>query len=318
VTNVPLEIMAKEVRYWLTVIPASAVAAWIAALLVPAYRVDGAPAAQFLIFLLTGAVFALVFRFLPWPAYRALRPLDRRAARLLRDEDDAAFNAKSDWEFFAPIRFAWLVTALRWLVDLVVTIVAPPIAFWLGTVLGLALGLPVHLDGFWPTVVAGLIVLAVRGWLAQPAKWLTGPRRLTKAARSTARFLVPLGGITAAVAVVDGVDLDPGPWTRQLLTLVVLSSLFLLVSLYLSAPFVTTLLRVVGNGFKLWSVAWLSGWVDPSLRIDGFWPLVLAALIVTAATWLLRFADPPSPPPPPMPDPFEWDPLWAHQHPPLR
>jgi hypothetical protein len=120
------------------------------------------------------------------------------------------------------------------------------------------------------------------------------------------------------VAVVDGVDLDPGPWTRQLLTLVVLSSLFLLVSLYLSAPFVTTLLRVFGNGFKLWSVAWLSGWVDPSLRIDGFWPLVLAALIVTAATWLLRFADPPSPPPPPMPDPFEWDPLWAHQHPPLR
>ncbi|MEU6713631.1 hypothetical protein ABZ897_19315 [Nonomuraea sp. NPDC046802] len=308
----------RQARYWLTVIPASAVAAWIAALLVPAYHVDGAPAVQCLTFLLTGAVFALVFRFLPWPAHRALRPLERRAARLLRDED-AAFDAETEWEFFAPIRFAWLVGALQWLVGLVATIVVPPVAFWLGTMLVIALGLPAHLDGFWPTVVAGLIVRAVRGWLAQPERWLTGPRKLIRAARSAAQLLLPLGGITAAVAVVDGVDLDPASWTRQLLTLAVLTTLFLLVTLYVAAPFVTTLLRIAGNGLKLWSVAWLSTWMDPSLRIDGWWPFLLAAAIVTTATWFLRLTHPPSPPPPPpMPDPFWSDPFGPHYHFPLR
>lgn len=305
--------MGKQARHWTTIILASAVAAWIAASLVPAYRVDGALAVQCSIFLLTGAVFAVVHKFLPWPAYRALRPVEQRAARMLRDdEDDTAFGADSDWDFFAPIRFLWLVMAIRFLIDVAVTIVVSPVAFWLGAMLAVALGLPVHLDGLWPTVVAGLVVQAVRVWLTQPLRWLTGTRRMVRAVRTVFEFLIPLGGIAAAVVVVGGVHLDPGTWTRQLLTVVVLTALFLLINMWVSIPSGTTLLRVAGNGVKLWLVALLSVWMDLSLRIDGFWSLVLAALVVTVGNWFLRLVRPPNPPP--RPDPLLHDPFWPSHH----
>lgn len=295
--------MGKQVRYWAVIVPASAVAAWIAVMVVPAYRV-GAPVVTFL---LIGVVFAVLYRYLPWPAHLALRPLERHAARLLNDEDDR--------DFFAPIKFLWLVIGIRFLVLLLVTVLVSPVAFWLGALLATAIGLPVRMGGFWPTVVASLIVVATRQWLAQPLRLLWGSRRLSRAIRAFFELAIPFGGIAVAVAVLGGVRLDPGPWPRQLLTLVVLTAVSLVVTLEVTVPYVTTLLRVVGNGLKLWLLALFSEPMALSLHIDGFWWLVFAALITTGANWFLRLARPPKPPP--LPDPLLHDPFWPHHQMPL-
>lgn len=289
---------AKRVRYWLTECAAAAVATWVAAETVPAFRVDGAPVTKALTFLLIGAVYVVTFELLPRPLATALEWLAPRIEDLL---DDVGYDV-----FWIALSAAWSAVGL--LIYAAVLVVVPPVAFWLAAAATRS-GLPVDLAGFWATVAAGLVVQAARDWVAAPRQWLTGPWRLVKAMQSVLRLLVPLAGIAAAVAVLPGVRLDPGPWTRQLLTLVVLTMLFCLVLTFVEVPYVTTALRVVGNGVKLWAVAWISGWMVLPLHINGFWSLVAAALVVTAVNWFRRFVTPPRLPPPPLPPS---DPLWPN------
>ncbi|GAB3757973.1 phage holin family protein [Microlunatus parietis] len=297
--------MAGRAAAVLILVPVAALAAWLADDLVPGYRTGEGPLLRGLGFMITGVVFAIMIGFITWLAGRALRPLERHAARLLRDEDDTAFGAETDWEFFRPIRVLWLLSGLRYALELVITFVVAPLAFWLGTTAARTVGLPVQLDGFWPTVLAALIVEAVRKALPQrrPA-----PRRI---ALWLVRLLLPAVGIALAVLIVPGFDLAPGPWFRQALAVLVLGLLSQLITLWVQVPFVTVLLRVAGNAVKLWAVSWLSGWSNLPLHVDGFWPLVLAAMIFSVATWFLQFPRPKQQPQPPQLDPF-----WPHD--PLR
>ncbi|MFC7622032.1 hypothetical protein [Microlunatus sp. GCM10028923] len=298
--EVKVLIMAGRAAAVLILVPVSAFAVWLADDLVPGYRTGDDPLLRGLAFVITGVVFAIMIASTTWLAGRVLRPLERHAARLLRDEDDAAFDAESEWEFFRPIRVLWLLSALRGVLDLAIAFLVAPLAFWLGTSASRAVGLPVQVDGFWATVLVALIMEAVRRSLPwRPALrpfvlWLVRP-------------LLPAVGIALAILIVPGFDLAPGPLFQQALAVLVLGRLSQLITLWLRVPFITLLLRVAGNAVKLWALTWLSGWSSVPLHVDGFWPLVLAALIVSVATWFLQF-----PRPKEQPQTAELDPFWPY------
>lgn len=107
--------------------------------------------------------------------------------------------------------------------------------------------------------------------------------------------LIPVAGIGLVIALFDGVRLSPAPREQQVLAVIVLAMVFGAVTLYAELPFVTTVLRVAGNGLKLWLVAWLSGWMVVDLEVQGGWTLVLAALVITVVNWFERLLDPPPP-----------------------
>jgi len=307
--------MRAAAQYWLWVLPTTAVGVWIAASLVPGYRVDGRPGQQLLAVLVVAVLVAVVIKYLPVPAYRVLGRTEARAVRRFSDEAFNAFNSGFDSAFdsaWKSIRRIWLLILVRLAIELVVLAMVAPAALWLATWLGAALGLPVSLSGLWPTVVAGLVICAVRRLVAEPVGWLTGRGRGRRTARGLFGYLLPLGGLGLAVVVLGGVRLEPAPGARQVLTMAVLAALFVLVRFILMVPFVTTVARVVGNALKLWVVSWLSGWMDVTLQIEGFWTLALAALIVTAVNWPVWFADKPRQP---MPDPFWADPFPHHHYP---
>lgn len=283
--------MAGRAAAVLILVPVSALGAWLAAGLVPAYDAAGGPWLRGLGFVITGIVFAIMITLSTWLAGRVLRPLERHAERLLSYEDDSTFDAETEWEFFRPIRVLWLLSALRYALDLVIAFFVAPLAFWLGTTAGRAVGLSVQLDGFWPTVLAALIVEGVRRSLPQrrPAPRRIAPRRI---ALWLVRLLLPVLGLALAVLIVPGFDLGPGPFVQQALAVLVFGRLSQVITLWVQVPFVTLLLRIAGNAAKLWALAWLSGWSILPLHVDGFWPLALAALIFSVATWFLQFPRP--------------------------
>ena len=269
---------------WLTNIAMTTVAVWVATSLVPDYRVGGTFADRCLILLLTGAVTFLGI-------WSLARPVERWAERFAQGRLKA-YMKRGSMKDFALFSGALLLSAL---INVVTITTVAPVSIGLATMLAGALGLPVHLGGLWPTVVAGVLVYAVRPLLVEVALLVIDFRRrrtrLLRVGGLITSDLVALGGISVALGVLGGVGLEPAPWPRQLLTLFVLTRVFNLFSLDFQAPFLTLLSRTAGNAIKLWCLASLSDWMDVSLRIDGFWDLVLAAFIVTIANFLYRVVD---------------------------
>ena len=183
---------------------------------------------------------------------------------------------------------------------LILTVV--PGSMWLAATLAGALGLPAHRGGFWPAMVTGVVVYTLRSQLAQVVRLPIERRRPSTTVRSVSEVLLPLAGIAAAAGLLGGVSLDSAPWPRRLLTLFVLAVLFRAVRGGMRISIATTVLRIVANCVKLWCAAALTAWMAVSLRIDGFWDLLLAAIIFTPFNVLLQVIAPKDEPKQDQPD----------------
>lgn len=269
---------------WVSGLVAAAAGVSVAVLLVPDFRLDGSSGGQLLAVLGIAVVVTAGTVLLPLPVNRWLRGAQDRSARAMATEPDLY---ASDREFFAPARRAMFLGFAGAAVRVAVAVVVMPVALWLSTWLGEAAGLPVRLLGFWPTVVAALVIAVVSGMAGSLLELLTGRSRGRRAVWVLARYGLVLGGLWLPVLVLGGVRLEPGSWTRQLLTLVVLAGLFSMISFELTVPFVTTILTIAINGLKLWFLSWFSTGLEVSLRISGFVNFLLAALIVTVVILLV-------------------------------
>lgn len=277
---------------------------WVAVLLVLDFRLHGSAGGQALAVAGIAAVLIMATTVVPMPVDRWLRGAGDRNMRAMAAEP--ALYA-SDREFFAPARRAMWLGVAGMVVRVVVTVVVLPAALWAAAWLGAKAGVPVLLSGLWPTLVAALVIAAISGTAESLLDSSVGRSRGRRAVRVLVAYGLALGGFGLAVAVLDGVRLEQGPFARQLLTLVVLVGLFLMMSLELTVPFVTVLLTVAVAALKLWLLSWFSTGLELTLQIGGFVNFVLAALIVTVAIGLPALADrarTPPPAPAPLHDPL--------------
>ncbi|GAA2078075.1 phage holin family protein [Microbacterium hatanonis] len=92
------------------------------------------------------------------------------------------------------------------------------------------------------------------------------------------------------------VPFAPGEWFQVALTLLVVGAIFAIVNSVigtivkvLAIPlYILTLglISFVINGFLLWLTAWITGFWNWGLRVDGFWLTVLAALVIGIINWI--------------------------------
>ena len=88
----------------------------------------------------------------------------------------------------------------------------------------------------------------------------------------------------------------PGEWLQVALTLLLVGAIFAIVNTVIGTVikvlafplYILTLglISFVINGFLLWLTAWITGFWDWGLRVDGFWWTVLAALIIGVINWI--------------------------------
>ncbi|UGT57171.1 hypothetical protein [Nocardia asteroides] len=152
-----------------------------------------------------------------------------------------------------------------------------------------------------------VVVTSVSGTVESLLDLVVGRSRGRRAVRLPAAYGLALGGFGLAVAVLDGVRLEPGPFVWQVLTLVVLVGLFFMMTFELTVPFVTVIATIAISALKLWFLSWFSTGLEVTLQIGGFVNFVLMALIVSAAVALPALADRarnPRPAPAPVPDPL--------------
>lgn len=284
-------------QFMLLTPPAVAAGVWVAVEVVRDFEINGQVHEKLLAILLVTAVIVAIFGGVSKPVYSKAERATLRAFQDAAQEPLSDPFQMSDREFFAPIFRLWRVFALRAAVFIVDVTVLAPAALWLGAQLSSAVGLPVTLSGFWPVVVAGLVVYAIRSLVSLLINLVTWRLRGWWAVRALFLTLIPVAGVGLAVALLGGLHLQPATPGQQAMALIVLAALFSKVSLEFGAPFITTIARVAGNALKLWLVAWLSGWMEIALEISSFWTLILAALIITAVNWFKRLADAPIRPP---------------------
>lgn len=89
----------------------------------------------------------------------------------------------------------------------------------------------------------------------------------------------------------------PGEWLQVTLTALLVGAIFAVVNTFIGTVlkilafplYILTLglISLIINGFLLWLTAWITGFWDWGLRVDGFWWTVLAALIIGVINWIL-------------------------------
>ncbi len=178
-------------------------------------------------------------------------------------------------------------------------VVFHPLALAVGllvlTPVGGLFGATIAWGSWWMLIVATLAAVAVAfqvGRVAQTVANGGGP--VLDEAIAFGGALLAFGGLWLADLVLGGVSLA-GSLAEQLATLAVLAALFRIggshVLYFFGLPFLVFLLPLLLSGLKLWLLGFVGQWTAAAFSIDGFWTLVLAALIVTAATapiWLFE------------------------------
>jgi hypothetical protein len=176
-----------------------------------------------------------------------------------------------------------------------IVLLIPPLPFWFSVKVCQSLGLPVDVDGIWPTVVGALVVDSVSIVPGFVVKVLTTRGRGDLTGGMLLRLTLSLGVLWVVVLVFEGAGFDTGPWWRQLLVTVALTPVFhivnLRINLTLGTPAAVAGLPllfgygVAVNGLMLWLVSWISTGMHPTLRIGGFTTYLLAAMLATAVMW---------------------------------
>ena len=147
----------KHVNRWVVDLGMTAAGVWIAALLVPAFDVAGSVGEQVVAVAVVTATFVAATAVVPIPLYRLVRRAFARNMTDLMEEPDFGVPDK---QFFAPIRRILMNAMVTGAIGLLVYLVLAPAALWLATAVLEAAGLPTRLTGFWPTIVAALVVQA--------------------------------------------------------------------------------------------------------------------------------------------------------------
>ena len=112
------------------------------------------------------------------------------------------------------------------------------------------------------------------------------------------RILVNAVALWIATLVVDGVDVDASTTGGEVLTIVVVATVFGLINLFikpivklLSLPlYIITLglFTLVVNALMLLLTSWIAGLFNVPFDVDGFWPAVLGGLVISVVSWLLN------------------------------
>lgn len=108
--------------------------------------------------------------------------------------------------------------------------------------------------------------------------------------------------LAAAIWLVQGITLTGKTDGSQVLRLILVALIFGLVNAIIapivklvSLPFIILtlgLLLLVINALMLWLTSAISESLNLGFHVDGFWPAVFGALIITVATWVLEIVLP--------------------------
>ncbi|MGR7000323.1 phage holin family protein [Yinghuangia aomiensis] len=98
--------------------------------------------------------------------------------------------------------------------------------------------------------------------------------------------------------MVGGVNITGDSWGNKAGTVLIVAAIFgvinvlikPLVKLFSLPLFILTLglITFVINALMLWLTSWVSGKLDLSFHVDGFWPALLGALCVSLVSWALN------------------------------
>jgi putative membrane protein len=112
------------------------------------------------------------------------------------------------------------------------------------------------------------------------------------------RLLVNAVALAVAAWLIPGITLDEGATTSdRALTLAIVAVIFGLVNALirpvvklLALPLIILTLGLVTfviNALMLWLTSWITGKLDVEFHVDGFWPALIGALVITIVGWAL-------------------------------
>jgi hypothetical protein len=268
---------------------------WVADLFVPVFRIDGSLAGRLLLGLTLAAfafaataALAMLFSIVLSGVLMVAATRDADLAAALAEEDPAELDDLAPGRPGDPeVRPApsWVVTYLVGLgMNLLFPAVVSPAAFFFGVWVVRLVGAPVQMSGGWAAyLTAGLIASAVaeaaRAGLVPPTRrtalrtWLAG--RFGQLGLAVVLWL--------AIEFLDGVRLAPTDGRPVFAYALVLAVVFGELRIVLPGR-VGLVAQAPANLLALWILAWLTGWMTSPLELDGWVPLVLVAVAVTAVT----------------------------------
>jgi putative membrane protein len=116
--------------------------------------------------------------------------------------------------------------------------------------------------------------------------------------RLIVRLLASAVALAVAAWLVDGISIGPGTDTERALTLLGVAVIFGLVNAIirpiarlLTLPLVVLtlgLFLLVLNALMLLLTEWIAEQFDLAFQVDGFWPALLGALIITVVSFLIN------------------------------
>jgi|SRR5262245_4432733 len=116
------------------------------------------------------------------------------------------------------------------------------------------------------------------------------------------RIIVNAIALGVAAWIVDGVDLTSDSTANQVFTLLAVAAIFGLVNTFIkpivqliSLPFIVLtlgLLIFVINALLLWLTGAISSWIGLSFSVEGFWPALLASLIISLVSFAMNMVIP--------------------------
>jgi putative membrane protein len=112
------------------------------------------------------------------------------------------------------------------------------------------------------------------------------------------RLLANAVALAVATWIVGGITLSGATTGRKVLTLLIVAAIFGVVNALvkpiaklLSLPFIILtlgLLLIVINALMLLLTSWISGELDVPFHVDGFWPALFGALVISVVGWLVN------------------------------
>lgn len=116
------------------------------------------------------------------------------------------------------------------------------------------------------------------------------------------RILINAIALGVAAWIVDGVDFTGDSTANKFWTLLAVAAIFALINTFIkpivqliSLPFIVLtlgLLIFVINALLLWLTGAISSWIGLSFSVEGFWPALLASLIISLVSWAMNMVIP--------------------------
>ncbi|MGX4731537.1 phage holin family protein [Kitasatospora griseola] len=114
------------------------------------------------------------------------------------------------------------------------------------------------------------------------------------------KTLINAVAIWIAAWIVNGITLEGGDWQHKAITVLAVALVFgvvnfaikPLVKLFSLPLFILTLglVTFVINALMLWLTSWASDKLSLDFHVQGFWPALLGALIISVVSWGLHLA----------------------------